>query len=148
MEEFLPLLIGIIWLVYTLYNRGQKKKNVRKPQPAKESDNKTPSFIEQLLMGEDVTQPQPYEQEETELELEPVVEKPVINKSERIKSAPFLTSELADFVHEGQSISEVYEFEEQIYEKSHDDENIVADFDLKKAVIFSEILNPPYIDYK
>lgn len=148
MEEFLPLLIGIIWLVYTLYNRGQKKKNVRKPQPVKESENKTPSFIEQLLMGEDVTTPQPYEEEEIEFEPAPVVDEPVIIKTDKFKPSPFLTTELADFVHEGQSISEINEFEEQIYEKSHADENFITDFDLKKAVIFSEILNAPYIDYK
>jgi len=148
MEEFLPLLIGIIWLVYTLYNRGQKKKNLRKPQPAEKQENKSPSFIEQLLMGEDPVQSHPLESEEYEVEEEPILEEIVKIKKDKETPKPFLQEELAGFMMEGQSISSDFEIADVEDEKNIEFSHETDEFDLKKAVIFSEILNAPYIDYK
>jgi len=148
MEEFLPILIGIIWLVYTLYNRGQKKKGRRKPQPVENEGTKSPSFIEQLLMGEEGQAPQPYEYSEPEVETETIVDEFAETIKEKRASIPFLTEELSDFVHEGQSVGSGYEIEDSEDEKHTEFHLETNEFDLKKAVVFSEILNAPYIDYK
>ncbi len=148
MEEFLPILIGIIWLAYTLYNRAQKKKNARKPQPAETREDKAPSFIEQLLMGEETIQPQPYESPEHDLETEIIEDEFANVKREKEIIKPFLNEELADFIYEGQSVSTANEIEEIEDEKVTGFDQETDEFDLKKAVIFSEILNAPYIDYK
>lgn len=151
MKEYLPLIIGIIWLAYTWYNKNQKKKQGKDNQPV--SEKRTPSILEQLLTGENLqfSEPEPVYEEIEELdtnvhdnyfetELQAEVEKP----------SPFLTSELAGFSDEGLSV-----FEDKYSLAPDEDEMLVLDalgelkdFDLRKAVIFSEILNAPYIDYK
>jgi len=151
MKEYLPLIIGIIWLAYTWYNKNQKKKQGKDNQPV--SEKRTPSILEQLLTGENLqfSEPEPVYEEIEELdtnvhdnyfetELQAEVEKP----------NPFLTSELAGFSDEGLSV-----FEDKYSLAPDEDEMLVLDalgelkdFDLRKAVIFSEILNAPYIDYK
>jgi len=154
MEELLPLIIGFIWLAYTWYNKNQKKKQGKGNQPV--SEERAPSILEQLLSGENikVSDPEPVYEEiealkyddpsahlENELPLE--IEKP----------SPFLNSELAGYAEEGQS---AFGDTQNNYENLVDDDTELVyntlgeleDFDLKKAVILSEILNAPYIDYK
>ena len=149
MEELLPILIGIVWLAYALYNRAQKKKNAGRPQLAEKKENRSPSFIEQLLMGEEPAQSQPYETYEELVETEP--EKLEFDEEFPIKEkpTPFLKKELADFVYEGQSST----YNENILENAVTEiqsgvKTEAGDFDLRKAVIYSEILNAPYIVYK
>jgi len=146
MEDFLPVLIGIVWLVYTLYNRSQKKKNAGRPQQTEKKESSTPSFIEQLLMGDKPAQPLPYEEfDETEPEkIEFEEEFPI-----KEKQTPFLKKELADFIYEGQSATYDESIVEETTTEIHSEiETEANDFDLRKAVIYSEILNTPYIVYK
>ena len=68
MEELLPLLFGLLWLIYTIYNKGKKRDNKRQPVEAEE-ESQTPSILEQLLTDNDVFKPESFGFEE-----EPVVE--------------------------------------------------------------------------
>jgi hypothetical protein len=154
MEELLPLIIGILWLVYTFYTRGKKKKA---PGDAPPKAKEKPSFLEQLLSAEglQVSSPEPVDYEEDfayELEEEPV------KTPEKIESrSPFLNEELSQYQEEGQSqfreafyLDEDdagYEESEGVYSPSELREQTES-FDLKKAVVFSAILDAPYIDYK
>ena len=154
MEELLPLIIGILWLVYTFYSRGQKKKT---PGDAPPKAKEKPSFLEQLLGAEglQVSSPEPVDYEEDflyEMEEEPV--KPMEKHESR---SPFLNAELSRYQDEGQS-----QFMEAFYLDEEDAGNVESErhylasewneqnesFDLKKAVVFSAILDAPYIDYK
>ena len=147
MEDYLPLIIGIIWLAYTLYNKGQKKKNVKGPNSSERGKKPVSSLLEQILLGKESIEPQPYETsdsfiETTEENIEEVEEVVTAQKSE-----PFLQTELANFVQEGQpaffaedSLAGLEIFEEK------EEEKYIDDFDLKKAIVFSEILNAPYIE--
>jgi len=149
MEELLPLIIGILWLAYTWYNKGQKKKQGQdNPQVRKKQE---PSILEQILTGQTASfsEPEPvYEElfEEDELITD-------IPDTDEKSTRPFLNAELSNYVKEGQSISEetygnsfdqLFEEEELVFDQLVD----MEDFDLRKAVIYSEILNTPYIDYK
>jgi hypothetical protein len=150
MENLLPILIGIVWIAYTLYSRGQKKKNMNSPQAGENQKAKPLSLLEQILMGEEIKPPQSFtnyfENEEPEPVILPVEKKEIIRKS----PPPFLNEEFSNFFQEGQSVSEFYEpvktIEEILHE--HTEEIEERDFDLRKAVIYSEIINAPYIDYK
>lgn len=152
MEELLPLIIGIVWVVYSLYSRGQKKKTGRKPQPAKA--NKAPSLLEQILSGQGISVPEPEESDvdfEYEYEEEPinVVEERVNNH----EPLPFLNAELKDVKEEGGSGLKNYFDSEEIADTDEDESDWefieeLKSFDIKKAIIYSEILNAPYIDYK
>jgi hypothetical protein len=75
-------------------------------------------------------------------------------KTEKERIRPFLTSELSDFTEEGQSVLEI-SFDEGLNQVLNNETELVfdtlgdmKDFDLRKAVVLSEILNAPYIDYK
>lgn len=155
MEEFLPLIIGIIWLAYTWYNKNQKKKQGDDSQPV--SEKKAPSILEQLLSGEAVpfSEPEPIYEETEEFELiDPDSYQENMVTSEEEHSSPFLTSELSGFTQEGQSVfGDTYDngFDQLAEEDTElvlDTWGEEKDFNLRKAVILSEILNAPYIDYK
>jgi hypothetical protein len=148
MEELLPLLIGVIWLIYTIYNRG-KKRGVKKQQPANEEEIKTPSILEQLLTGDDIFEPQPEEFAEESVEPQRVSSYDDEKQEEqKEKATPFLKTELAQYVNEKQqstvSSTKHIKAEKSISEFEVDQ----LEFDLRKAIIFSEILNAPYIGYK
>jgi len=155
MEELLPLIIGIIWLAYTWYNKSQKKKQGKDNQPV--SAKRAPSILEQLLTGENVqfSEPEPVYEEIEELDTDfhdNYIETEL--KAEVEKPSPFLTSELSGFSEEGQSVFEDTYNEgynlvlDEDAELVFDSLGELKDFDLRKAVILSEILNAPYIDYK
>lgn len=151
MEDFLPILIGIIWIAYTLYSKGQKKKNFKPTHSAPKQEERPPSILEQILMGEQIKQPQPYtdffrmeEPPVEEIQPEPVT-------SQKITPSPFLSDELRSFKGEGQSVSNNYSNLGKTIEeilREHEEEFEENEFDLKRAVIYSEVLNAPYIDYK
>jgi hypothetical protein len=150
MENLLPILIGIIWVAFTLYNKGKKKKIVKPAGVAEVLEKKPLSIFEQILMGEEIREQQPYSDY-----IEQNVTKPVAYKEEKLKQtkkppSPFLNEELASFIHEGQSMNDVTKDKKTIEEILHEQEAEIAlkDFDIRKAVIYSEILNTPYIDYK
>lgn len=147
MEELLPLIIGVVWLIYTIYNKG-KKKGAKRRQPDGISEEKAPSILEQIFAGSEAFQPQTYEVYEEPEENYLVEEYIDVESGKEEKRSPFLKSELADFVQEGQSAFSSSDdiFAEEILEsESHIEKQ---DFDLRKAIIFSEILNAPYIGYK
>lgn len=154
MEELLPLVIGIIWLAITWYNKSQKKKRAKDSQPSNEK--REPSILEQIFAGGSVplSDPEPVYEEILDEELPES-----IHLNEKRKSpGSFLNAELSDYDFEGQSISEdMYETEfETGFDHAFNSENELVfdtladteDFDLRKAVIYAEILKAPYIDYK
>ncbi|MBM3434721.1 MAG: hypothetical protein FJY07_00725 [Bacteroidetes bacterium] len=145
MEDLLPLLIGIIWLGYTLYNRGQKKGRAKMQQPVKKQERKGPSILEQILLGDVIPQPQPYgaapaEEPSGNFFVEDTEPKPVSKKP-----SPFLSEELSKFTQEGQPGITVSDDDLTIKDGLKESLIKEHDFDLRKAVIFAEILNPPYI---
>jgi hypothetical protein len=147
MEEYLPLIIGIVWLVYTIYNKG-KKRGAKPPHPEAAQETPISSFFEQLFTDKETLKPQPYGLYESDEENLPVEEYEQVAYEPEEKSSPFLKTELADFMYEGQPATETSD--NHLMEENEDEENQFnrTDFDLRKAIIFSEILNAPYIGYK
>lgn len=147
MEEFLPLIIGIVWLVYTIYNKG-KKKGVKPQHPGTTQDTPVSSFFEQLFTDKETSKPQPYGLYESDEEYQRDEEYKKVAYEQEEDSSPFLKTELADFMYEGQAATETSD--NHLMEENEDEENQInrTDFDLRKAIIFSEILNAPYIGYK
>ena len=148
MKDFLPLLIGLIWLGFTLYKKSQKSRS------GDTTVKRKPSMLEQLLLGEQfnaVVQPETESLDPVYEEYDETVEKESL-KTEPIESlkeqSPFLRYELSNFVEEGGKIfveeNDNYNIDhEMVYTEEKGTQLI--DFDLKRAVIYSEILNAPYI---
>lgn len=149
MENLLPILIGIIWVAFTLYNKGKKKKNVKQPVGSEIPESRPLSVFEQILMGGEIKEPKPFERffESVDIKQSEIEEE----KSTPLKKSPrpFLNEELAQFTQEGQAISVFSEnkrLKDILFEQ--DPETADRDFDLRRAVVYSEILNAPYIGYK
>jgi hypothetical protein len=145
MEDFLPLLIGIFWLAYTLYNKGQKKKTRR---GTSDGEKKVPvtSFIEEFLLGKEDNQSIPFYAEETDTDPfnDPPKEIKPVEVFKTNVSEPVISSELENFTIEGQRAFDEEEIvDTDVFDSGIFDNN--EEFSLKKAVIYSEILNAPYI---
>lgn len=150
MEDFLPILIGIIWVAYTLYNKGKKKKEIRQPITSEKKENKPLSLFEQILLGEEIKITQPYTEYSEPEEPLPAPVKEIKYDKRKKSTTPFLLDELGMFTEEGQSVSGLSLQSKTIEEilQEQDLELAERDFDIRKAVIYSEILNTPYIGYK
>ncbi|MEJ2596590.1 MAG: hypothetical protein P8100_16025 [bacterium] len=159
-EDFIYIIIGIIWLVFSIYKGSQKKKKAGKPaaepQPAKkESSSIFDNFLENL-MKEEEEQGVPYEQVEIKKDNKPPsVAEPNEMESEKVFSYDDMAVENSfDY-----DVESNYLKPDQVYDKpSAQPETKLQEelrthlkptkkkprFDLRKAVIYSEILNRRY----
>ncbi len=151
MEEFIYILIGVIWLGASIYKASQKKKQKARPQsqassvPEEETTvSRTKSLLEQLLEGQQVQVPEPeiveYEYDEpmlTEIEDKPLSGSFQSEYAGRSKGLEALESEGVSSLGR---ISFV-EIMKDTTEKQHKAVRI----DLRKAIIYSAILERPYI---
>ena len=150
MKDYLPLLIGLIWLGFTLYNKKQKGKNSK---PGDATNKKRPSMLEQLLLGEQFNAVQTeaelsdsiYEVDEENVNNDDFNTEPIDSFD---KKSPFLQYELSNFVEEG---TQMINIDNSNYDEGNelmlteDNNSQLIDFDLKRAIIYSEILHAPYI---
>lgn len=149
MKDYLPLLIGAIWIAFSLYNKGKKKtlRSANNDSLAKQGQ-RTPSLIEQLLSGNFMEAEKIYTTDNYEspaisnandYDFEDIVEEKKVTK-------PFLNEELSQFSFEGEEVGFDSIKSQDNYWTQDIEEISGNDFDLKKAVVYSAILNPPYID--
>lgn len=160
MDDFLYIIIGIIWVVYSLYTNKQKQDKKRAMRDARSGapQAETPpvrSLLEEILMGE-LRPPQPRpeaEEEHYEPEYRPTIE---ANSSETIvteaESQEEIREEVSASYFETQYANRKSGDDVERVTQKHilieEDENMhetEAEFDLKTAVIYAEILNPRYV---
>ena len=160
MDDFLYIIIGILWVVYSLYTNKQKQQKKRMMEEQRrqvEVPEAAPrrSLLEELLDAE-VKLPEPIvEAEEEQYE-------PEYNNTVEAWSAENIVPENESLEKIEEEVSASY-FEQQYNLRarvdtvkpdrvhpafSEEDEEMAdfdEDFDLRKAVIYSEVLNPRYI---
>lgn len=161
MKEFLPLLIGLIWFGYKMYQGAQKKANAQsrrvapqpkrvEPTPATEPEMSLDDFMKNFF-GE-TRQP--------EAKTSPIVNYETIEDGyedvEEFSQDEILESVESDYqgyqtenveepeinLHDGKRLNKDPEFLEV---DTLEEENILIDFDVRKAVIYDAILNRPYM---
>jgi hypothetical protein len=154
MEDIFLILIGLLWLAYTFYSRSQKKQNRSTRATETETQSqREPSILEQILMGQEISVPEP---EEYEFELDETEEEPVYRTQPKIaenKPQPFLSYELNRSTTGMHSAFSGRTTENQPLEIEHLDffstpGFLDEEFDLRNAVIYHSVLNTPYIDFK
>ncbi len=152
MEDFLYILILVLWVVFTIYNKNRKKKqeaSTGKPvqQDARRdtSQQRPRSILEQILMGEEPI-PIPYEEHDQASEIQSFdsFEDEPIKKDNKEQISDNSSSKIYDFdpAKEAESLPMHFEYNEDPF--ANIDTCKRFDFDLRQAVIFSEILNRPY----
>lgn len=149
MEDFWYILIGVGYLVYSIYSSNKKQKNKQQQitqQPYQDSDevkstHKSPtmSLFDEFfgtydMVNTDVNESPEYKtvQEKNETEIIDI-----IPKEEGVSTTK---------ISEEQKIKENVNMDEVLSEIESVDEQFDYEFELKDAIIFSEILNPPYIE--
>jgi hypothetical protein len=166
MDDFLYIIIGIIWVVYSLYANKQKQQKKRmleeqrRQQQSGEVVQQEPSrprsIIEQILDPEPevITPEAEYYEEETSPQEAYSYETPDYNTpAPAYQSLESLAEEISVNYFENQYASRK---EENYYDKKEmsesanytgvkEQDELLEEFDLRKAVIYSEILNPRYI---
>lgn len=160
MDDFLYIIIGVLWVAYSLYSNKQKqdkKKAAREAQGGHTNQEPPPvrSLLEEILMGElkPVQRAPEIEAEEWEPEY---VNTPEAASLETIKteaeSLEVISDEVPANYFEKEYAGRKEEHSDNFRaEKETDDETeekgseIVGNFDIRVAVIYAEILNPRYI---
>ena len=165
MDDYLYIIIGIVWVVYSLYSNKQKqaKKKLmeeqRKSQPNQSTRVPEPqrprSILEQLLNPEpELPEPQPVEyddyvdDEEANMVEMPEIKhyKPEYQTREIIRDE--VSADYFDSQYASRGETNYYDSREVLasaYNEEILQEDLHLEFDLRKAVIFSEILKPKYI---
>lgn len=166
MDDFLYIIIGIVWVVYSLYSNKQKQQKKRlmeeqrKSQPSSLPEQQRPRSIFDQLLDPDPQIPEPI----TEPISEPLDEYPDPTNSytpEIPKNKPYkpeyenletIKDEVSASYFENQYDSRggmSYYDNRVMAESTHNEvpllEEFSEEFDLRKAVIYAEILNPRYI---
>lgn len=148
-DDYLYILIGIIWVAFSIYKGIQKKKATSNSPQEKQSESQTEpkksffdDFLNQIIVEEETT---PYKSVTVEeADLEPVFEDK--GAEEKIFSYDDVVEE-SNFAEEN-SVYEIKPATENFIQqdlKSHlKSKKGQTRFDLRKAVIYSEILNRRY----
>jgi hypothetical protein len=162
MDDFLYIIIGIIWVIYSLYSNKQKQQKKRMLEEQRRNHPDAPpaperprSFLEQMLDPEpEIPEPatQPYDEYLDEQEVFSYeTQKPTQYKPE-IQSLETISNEVSGSYFDNQysSRGDANYYDNRVMaESTHNEvlhvEELTEEFDLKKAVIYSEILNPRYI---
>jgi len=166
MKDFLPILIGIIWLGYKYYQKNQKKMEeeqakARAKNTYSESPTATPKAEEEvkslddfmttffgnqqaeILKTEELHTPQ-YETVEdnySEVEAQSEFSKPIDTAEDWINPKNDSIENSNVRTHEKELIKEQPLL---IKEEEADKEDIMKDFDIEKLIIYDAILNRPY----
>jgi len=157
MEDFIYVLVGVAWVAYSIYNQSQKQKRkqelkseVRKEEVFSKTERNFESILNKKFNFESL-----FEVEESNDEYldSQYSELDVVEKKEAYSFTNSKTEGVSAFGTKLEvSPSQVIRNETEDHEEEEYVNNLIGDllndrseFDMRKAVIYSEILNPPYI---
>ena len=146
MEDYIYILLGIAWLIYTVYKAKQKSRNAK---PADDQLNKPPDYgqendvksIFNEVLGTNIP-------EENTRSFADILNEYEEKRSQEYPVGKIQIDSKLDAVpeEEGLSVFNKDELEEIIDSVPQDPVTVrdFLDFDIRKAVIYSEIINRPY----
>jgi len=151
MEDYIYILLGVVWIIYAVYRANQKKKAKQRtpetePTSGSETQNEMRSLLEGILTGEVTNAPKPSSYIDESLsaitEVQPEYENVDIKTDYKLDTIPIEERErLVEDEYLELSFSQIFNNEDSEQELERED----IDFDLRKAIIYSEILNRPYM---
>lgn len=163
MEDLLLILLGLVWLGLTLYRNSQKKKQqVRAPQQrqddytgGEEEERDAGSMLEDLFGDSLYSGPMSEEEKEDATLVRASGREPFI-RNEDITEPGVISLETSKFPERYETLEDLFEDEgdltkvgsvldEDVYniQEEEGEEEEEPEFDLKRAVIYSEILKRP-----
>ncbi len=158
MEDFIYILIGIAWIAYSVYNQGQKQKRKQQAKSPVETEEETPdieqklkSFLDKKLNFDKILD---FEEQTEEYIDSPYSAIDIVEEKDESEYFKAETEGVSAFESEPEAKAvEVMDYKMGETEEQEESNNPLegifsetGEFDLKKAIIYSEILNPPYIN--
>lgn len=151
MEDYIYILLGVLWLGASIYRASQKKKEKGKaktpatatPKPETRG-SQARTLLEEILGGQEVSIPEPLVQE-VEYE-EPImleVEDLGSSKSFQKEYAEYSFGELESVSGEGIRSIDRIDFKDQMPLQENNPSKALT-IDLRKAIIYKAILERPY----
>ena len=148
MEDIIYILIGVLWLVFTFYTQ-QKKRKLKEASREKEEAHPSRNILEELF-GEiedekpPASQPTPEPSFPRRLTFEDQYESKGIHSIEKSGKEYHNESKATPAAQRGRMFTHIEALDGI---RSLDNENSVLreDFDLRKALIYQAILDPPYL---
>jgi hypothetical protein len=149
MDDFIYLIALIAWVVFAFYRKSQKKSEAarqaqREFKPQSEADPM--STLEEILLGkepsyepEPVTEPRTY----TTDGIPPVLSETAFEKEYNLKGITSIEEMDKPLIAKRTKHTEIQE--DEISQEKDVIEDWRAGVDLRQAVIYSEILNRPYV---
>jgi hypothetical protein len=148
-EDYLYILIGVIWVAFSIYKGAKKKKSLADSPEKTETEKSAESgksffdaFLDQIVTENEAIPYEPVEVEEpfaeSRLEARENEEK-IFSYDDVVEESNFMEENSVYKIEPATEIS----FQQEL--KSHlKGKNKQTRFDLRKAVIYSEILNRRY----
>ena len=152
MEEFIYILLGVLWLAATIYRASKKKQQATPQKPATEKPENesrvsaTQSLLEQLLDGQQMKVP------ETEVvEVEETYAEPMMAEVERRKKEETFQTQYAGYGFKsleslsGEGVSSLGGIVfKDIMKQTEKKRGSAISIDLRKAIVYKAILDRPY----
>ena len=152
MEEFIYIILGVLWLAATIYRASKKKQQTIQKEPgvdrppAERKASATQSLLEQLLEGQQLRIPEP-----EIIEIEDTYEEPMVKEVNARKAAesfkPKYTGygfkSLESLSDEGVSSLGTITFTDIMKQEEKKRRSAIS-VDLRKAIIYRAILERPY----
>jgi hypothetical protein len=148
-EDYLYILIGLIWVAFSIYKGAQKKKSLSKsPQKTDPLESQEPKksffddFLNQIITENEQVSYEPVAEEQTFSDYEKtdnLQEEKIFSYDDVVEESNFMEENSVYEVKPATEISSQQELKTHLKGK-----NKQTRFDLRKAVIYSEILNRRY----
>jgi len=149
MEDIIYILIGVLWLVFTFYTQ-QKKRKLKEASREKEEIPPSRNILEELF-GEienetlpPVSQPTPAPNFPRKYTFEDQYEARGIQSIEKSGKEYHNENKTTPFAQSGRMFTHI-EVLDGIRSLNNENSVLREEFDLRKALIYQAILDPPYL---
>jgi hypothetical protein len=139
-EDFFYILVGLIWVAFSIYKGIQKKKSQQTPDQKVKKKSILETLMDEFLDQKETVQPEPivYETPSQDIELEEEVKNEVFSYDDIYEKSNY------------NEVASVYSNKTDAKRKLKTNLKAASPkrkktrFDLKKAIVYSEILNRRY----
>lgn len=146
-EDFIYIIIGLVWIVFSIYKGAQKNKARKKTTTPSDPESKKTtsifdSFLENIMKDEEATNFEPVElqpNKDEEVEIKKVESEKIFSYDDLVEESNYLSK---TDVYEEKAVTTTSTLNQEL--RTHlKQAKTKPRFDLRKAIIYSEILNRP-----
>tara|TARA_B100002003_G_C14119937_1_gene538626 strand:+ start:951 stop:1424 length:474 start_codon:yes stop_codon:yes gene_type:complete len=149
-EDFLYIILGLVWIIFSFYKAKKKKKEKEAPSQSGEKKSLVESLLNEMGLQDEEEEPHYVEPYQDTKKIEPEPNQVIDEKPEEVFSYDDYYEESnynsKDDVIERKPVLPIKNIDKayKISEKSSSTRKVGKNINLRKAVIYSEILKKVY----